>query len=225
MRDTLYGRLSAVARAAARDYDFILMVATIVLAVLIGILFVGGTVYSFFAAQIDPAWTQTLMYQRYIEAMNSYLFPLLVALVLALGLCIPRRLFSKRLLLYVSSGILATTMILLVAAGQRTALVLLLAAAALIQLVVAFLTAARSGRLTYLQEGFLTRMGSALLHLGFVLLVGAFVIAAGASARLDAFWAATGLILVGMVMSLYSRELGRLFRPRTAKQSRDRTAV
>lgn len=198
--------------AAAKDYDFILTILTIALVALIGILFVGGTIYTFFAAEIDPQWTQTAMYAQYVESMNSYLFPLLVALVLVLGLCIPRRLFTRRALLVVSVGMFVVTLALTLTVDLRAAWVFLLGAAAGLQLAVVAMTATRSRRLNYLQEGFLVRMGSALLHLGFIVLIAAFVIGVALSMQLIIFWVATALIMVGMVVSVYSSELSSLRR-------------
>lgn len=194
------------------DYDFILTVATIALSMVIGALFVGGTLYTFFAAQADPAWTETLMYANYVQAMNSYLLPLLVALIVTLGLCIPRRIFKRRILVGASVGLVLITLGLMAFAGLRAGWLFLLACAAAVQLVVIVLTAARSKRLTYLQEGFLIRMGSAVLHLGFVVLVAAFVLGMGRAVELGVFWVATLLVMIGMVMSLYSTELGAIGR-------------
>lgn len=205
-------RLPAILRAAAKDYDFILTILTIGLVAVIGILFVGGTIYTFFAAEIDPRWTQTAMYPQYVESMNSYLFPLLVALVLVLGLCVPRRLFTRKALLAVSVGMFVVTLALTLTVDLRAAWVFLLGAAAGLQLAVVAMTATRSRRLNYLQEGFLVRMGSALLHLGFIVLIAAFVIGVALSTQLIIFWVATALIMVGMVMSMYSSELSSLRR-------------
>ncbi len=194
----------------AKDYDFALTVATVALVVVIGAVFVAGTVYTFFAARANPAWTQSAAYGSYIDSMNAYLFPLLVALVLALGLCIPRRILTRRTLVAASLAMLAVTLVLVPIAGLRIAWIFLLGAAALVQLVVIVLTAARSPRVRYLQEGFLIRMGSAVLHLGFIALVAAFVMPVGTALQLDVFWVATALVMVGMGMSFYSRELSGL---------------
>jgi len=209
-----------LARSAARNYDFILTIATIALAVLIGALFVAATVYTFFAAQAEPAWAETSMYSDYIDTMNACLFPLLVALLVALGLCIPRRVLKKRVLVAASVALVATTLVLTIAVSQRAGWLFLLASAAIIQLVVIAMTAIRSPRLTYLQESFLVRIGSALLHLGLIVLVAAFVVRTPRASQLTTFWIATALIMLGMIMSLYSTELGVLGRLQRARPRR-----
>ncbi len=205
-------RVAQPVRTIARDYDFTLVIATIAATILVGALFVAATVYSFFAAQTDPAWTETYMYASYIDAMNSYLFPLLLALIVMLGLCIPRRLFKKRVLVVSSAALLLVTLLLAALVNWRAGWLFLLATAAIVQLVVIVMTAIRSTRLTYLHESFLIRMGSALLHLGLSVLIAAFVLQAGRASQLAAFWIATALIMAGMIMSFYSGELGALRR-------------
>ncbi len=211
-------KAKAMSRIWIKDYDFLLTLGTIALVVLIGGVFVAGTVYTFFAARIDPTWTQSAGYEQYIASMNVYLFPLLVALVLTLGLCIPRRILTRRLLLAASLAMLGVTLVLLPMAGLRAAWIFLLGAAGLVQLAVVVMTAMRSRQVRYLQEGFLVRMGSALLHLGFILLVAAFVAPVSAGAQLQFFWAATALVMVGTIMSLYSSELQSL-RTRSRRRS------
>jgi len=203
-------RVAQLVRTIARDYDFTLVIATIAAAILIGALFVAATVYSFFAAQADPAWTETYMYASYIDAMNSYLFPLLLTLIVMLGLCIPRRVFKRWVLAISSAGLLLVTLLIIASVGWRAGWLFLLASASILQLVVIVMTAIRSPRLTYLQESFLIRMGSAMLHLGLIVLIAAFVLQPGRTAQLAAFWIATTLVMVGMIMSFYGGELGAL---------------
>jgi len=207
----------------ARDYDFALTLLAVGLAILIGALFVAATVYTFFAARANPLWTETAGYAAYITSMNSYLFPMLVGLIVVLGLCIPRRIFTRRALLAASGAMLGATAILAGAgawvsgsgvSGLTMAWRFLLGSAALIQLAVIVLTAIRSPRVRYLQEGFLLRMGSALLHLGFIVLVAVFVTGIGEGRQLEVFWVATGLIMLGMVVSFYSGEISGIQRRR-----------
>lgn len=199
-------------RRASFDYDFVLTLVTILVVALIAMLFVGGTVYTFFVARSNPAWTNSLTYARYLDAMNASLIPLLAALVAILGLCIPRRLLRRRSLVAASTTMLMTTLLLLVGVGLEAAWGFLLATAAIIQIVVLVMTAARSRRVSYVQEGFLMRIGSAMLHLGLVVLVATFVLGLSISAQLSVFWVATALIMLGTTMSFYSRELSRLIR-------------
>jgi FtsH-binding integral membrane protein len=79
--------------------------------------------------------------------------------------------------------------------------------AALIQLAVVLLTAAGASGPSYLTEGRLTKLGSGLLHLGFIVF-GIVVAALQRSAfMLPVFWVATVLITLGTIMSFYANQL------------------
>jgi len=75
------------------NYDFILILITAGILFLISILCIGGMFYFKWAElqNVTPAIKMTFQ-----EQMNSLLAPFLVALLLTLGLCIPKRLFSPR---------------------------------------------------------------------------------------------------------------------------------
>jgi uncharacterized membrane protein YgdD (TMEM256/DUF423 family) len=100
-----------------------------------------------------------------------------------------------------------------------------LSLAALIQVAVVALTAAGARGPSYLTEGRLTKLGSGLLHLGFIAF--AIVVAAlqRSSAMLPAFWVATVLMVGGTALSFYADRLSwkRLIRRQPPAEEREQS--
>lgn len=193
-----------------KNLNFILILATIVVLSAIGILFIFGSGYSWVQSIKIGEWRQTPLYQDYVTNMNLAVLPLSVILVVVMGLCIPKRLFSGKALLQAMGALLAATVAAAALFGPKPGMGFLLTAAVLTQTVVIGMTLAGDRRLSYEIEGFFVQIGSALLHLGFIVFLFDFIILSDSPAHLDVFWFATTLIGVGMVLSFYSAELARL---------------
>ncbi len=188
-------------------WDFGLTVATVALLGLLGLQSFIGTIYVWWAQRTIPGWEQT-SYVGYVEVMNALAAPQLMLLVVAMGLCVPKRLFSRRALLAVSVAMLAAGIGAGVVTGSlATGVTFYLALAALIQVAVVVMTAAGVRGPSYLTEGRLTKLGSGLLHLGFIV----FGILVAAMQRspfmLPVFWASTVLMVGGTAMSFYADRL------------------
>jgi hypothetical protein len=136
------------------------------------------------------------------EMMNRLATPLVVLLILWLVLCIPKRLFSKRVLLGYSTGMLALGLAALPYGGVRFALGLVLGLSALLQAAILALVLA-GARLRFAGHGLALRAGSALLHLGIVLLTLDLVALQGSPWHIPLFWVATGLLTAGCVLTFY----------------------
>ncbi len=187
-----------------RTWDFSLTVATVVLLASLGLQSFIGTLYVWWAQATIPNW-EILEYGSYIVAMNAIAAPQLVVLVVAMGLCVPKRLFSRRLLVIVSLAMVAIGAVAGVAQGSiAVGVTAYLVLAALIQLAVVLLTAVGAKGPSYLTEGRLTKLGSGLLHLGFIV----FGIVVAALQRsvlmLPVFWTATVLMTGGTALSFYA---------------------
>lgn len=142
-----------------------------------------------------------------MRVMNAAAAPLVAGLVVVLGLCVPKRMFARRVLLAVSAR-LVTFGIAAAVLGHslETGMAAYLAAAALLQTVVVGVTLARGGRITYLTEGRGRRLGSALLHLGFIVFCFVVVALQGSPAvMLPVFFVSAILLAAGSAMSFYSR--------------------
>lgn len=186
-------------------YDLTLIILTVGLLVLLGALCVYGTVYSFLASQADPRWTETARYGAYVDRMNSAAYPLIVSLMVVMGLCIPRRIVRRRDLLWTSLAVVGTAAVVTVVLGASAGLAFLLVTSAVLQGVVTVATILRRRGLSYRKRAFAARIGSALLHLGFVVLVldVAVLEPAGVALAMPLFWAATALMLVGIPLAFY----------------------
>lgn len=191
-----------------RNWDFYLTVATVVLLGGIGVQSFVGTLYVWWAQRTIVGWEEFGGYARYVEVMNAIAAPQIILLVVAMGLCVPKRLFSRTALLGVS------LMMLLVALGAWaftgsvvTGLAIYLVLAALIQVAVVALTVAGVRGPSYLTEGRLTKTGSGLLHLGFIVFAYVVVALQRSTFMLPVFYAAAILTGAGTALSFYADKI------------------
>jgi hypothetical protein len=187
-------------------WDFILMMITVVLLAALGAQSLVGALYAWWAQRAVEGWTQTAAYASYVSLMNAVAAPLVGALVVVLGLCVPKRLFARRTLLAVSAAMVVVG----VAVGALTrslqaVLGAYLVAAALLQAVVVALTFGRAGGMSYLTQGRGRRLGSALLHLGFILSTLVVVALQDSPLMLPVVFAGALLLAGGSAMSFYAR--------------------
>lgn len=190
-----------------RAWDYSLTIITVLMLGGIGLQSFVGTIYVWLAQRADPLWEQTSSVS-YIETMNLVAAPQLMALIVVMGLCVPKRLLSRRALIVVSVAMVLTGVVSGLATGSlSTGVSVYLALAALIQVAVVVLTAVGAKGPSYLTEGRLTKLGSGLLHLGFIL----FAIVVASLQRspfmLPVFWTSTVLMCGGTVMSFYAGRL------------------
>lgn len=190
-----------------RAWDYALTVTTVILLALLGVQSFLGTIYVWWAQTANPAWEQ-VGYASFVRTMNAIAAPQVVLLVVVMGLCVPKRLFSRSLLLWVSAAMAAAGIVAWAVTGSlTTGLALYLALAALIQLAVVVLTAAGAKGPSYLTEGRLTKLGSGLLHLGFIVF-GFVVVAMQSSAFMEpVFWTSALLTTAGTAMSFWASRL------------------
>jgi hypothetical protein len=193
-----------------RGWDFALIVLTVGLLAALGVQSIVGTAYVWWAQRTVPTWEQT-GYAGFVDAMNLVAAPIVIALVVVAGLCVPKRLFSRRVLVALSGAMAAIGLLAWALAGSlATGVAGWLIAAGAIQVAVVVMTIAGSGGLSYLREGRLTRVGSGLLHLGFIVL-GYIVVALQDSGwMLPAFAACFVLTLGGSALTFYARPLPKV---------------
>lgn len=198
-----------------RTWDFGLTVITVVLLASLGVQSFIGTLYVWWAQRAVQGWDQTGGYDAFVNTMNAIAAPQLVLLVVVMGLCVPKRLFSRRVLLAVSAAMVAAGIVAWTVTGSiAQALALYLALAALIQVAVVALTAAGARGPSYLTEGRLTKLGSGLLHLGFIVFGIVVAVLQGSTFMLPIFWAATALSVGGTLLSFYAEKLAWRRRPK-----------
>ncbi len=206
-----------------RRYDAILVALTVLLLVALGALGFAGTVYSYLASRADPEWSRGPGYLVYLWRMNAAAYPLVAGLLLVMGLCIPKRIVPARYLLPAGAALAAATSGVGLWRGATAGLAFLLGVSLLTQTAVVLLTLTRRGGLAFQKEGGLARLGSGLLHLGFVLfvLVAAVLehLPATRALALPAFWTAAALMLGGIAMAFYPELTARLARGGRAEQN------
>lgn len=194
-------------------WDFALMIATVVLLAALGVQSLMGTVIVWWGQRNDPSWMQT-QYPGFVQGMDAFAAPLMVALVVVMGLCVPKRLFDRALLIIISMAMVVLGLVVgLLRGSLGDGLAVYLVAAALIQVAVVVATITGIGGLSYLTHGKVTRVGSGLLHLGFVLFLLVVVALQDSEWMLPVFWASTALLVGGSVLSFYSNRIAEIFRP------------
>jgi hypothetical protein len=190
-------------------WDFFLMSLTIGLLGALGAQSLIGTLYAWWGYRTQPAFEQTT-YPAFIAVMNAVAAPMVVALVIVMGLCVPKRLLARRTLAIVSAAMLAAGLATWVATGSlATGLAIYLALSALIQVAVVMLTLAGARGLAYLSESRIAKAGSGLLHLGFILFALVVVALQRSPYMLPVFYASATLLTAGSAMAFYARSASR----------------
>lgn len=189
-----------------RTWDFILMMLTVVLLAALGAQSLVGTLYVWWAQRTIAGWLQGPGYASYVALMNAFATPLVAGIVVVLGLCVPKRLFERRTLVAVSAGLVLLGVAWGVAGRSlQNGMAAYLTAAAGLQAVVAVLTVQRSGGLSYLTEGRGRHLGSALLHLGFIVFCLVVVALQDSALMLPVFGLSALLLGAGSAMSFYAK--------------------
>jgi len=199
-------------RMKHKTYDFYLMILTAAVLAIIGLVCLYGIGYYTYTNGTMPGWTKTALYGQYIDSMNQLIYPFVVLLLVALGLCIPKRIVPRQSLLVSGIGILTITLLIALMTEIGTSLAFLLAISIVVQAAVMVLTILGRGGLTYEREGYFVQTGSSMLHLGTVIFVFDFVSMRTSELHLGVFWVATALITVGTVLSFYPEEAGCIAR-------------
>lgn len=191
-----------------RTWDFSLTVATVVLLGGIGLQSFIGTLYVWWAGNAMPGWDSSPGYNAFVNVMNGIAAPQIVGLVVVMGLCVPKRLFSRSVLMWTSlamlfAGVGVWAYTDSVADGLAAYLIL----AALIQVAVVVMTIAGVRGPSYLTKGRLTKTGSGLLHLGFIIFALVVVALQESELMLPVFWTAAVLTMLGTLLSFYADKL------------------
>jgi len=193
--------------ARHRTWDFGLTVATVALLGSLGLQSFLGTLYTWWAQRTIFGWEQT-SYAGFVSFMNAIAGPQVLALVVVMGLCVPKRLFSQRTLVLVSVAMLAAGAGAGAVRGSVSAgLAFYLALAALIQVAVVVLTVGGARSPSYLTQGRLTKIGSGLLHLGFIIFALVVVSLQRSRLMLPVFTVAAVLTIGGTLLAFYADRL------------------
>ena len=191
-----------------RLWDFTLTIITVAVLASLGIQSFVGTVWVWMAERGTEGWSQSAAYSDYITMMNAIAAPQVLALVVVMGLCVPKRLFSRRVLLVASLAMVAVGVAGGIVSGSLgLGLAIYLALAAMIQVAVVVMTVAGVRGPSYLTEGRLTKTGSGLLHLGFIVFAIVVVALQRSALMLPVFWVSAVLVTAGTAMAFYASRI------------------
>ena len=143
--------------------------------------------------------------------MNGLLAPLLLALLLTLGLCIPKRLLPTNWLqgFMALLGLIATGMYIIW--GWREAVLWVLIISVLLQITVLFLVLI--GRhLNFHYKGYWERLGSSLIHLGLLVFCLDLFLLDHQALHIRIFWISATCLFLGMLMAFYAKDIVNLLK-------------
>jgi hypothetical protein len=183
-------------------WDITLALLTAITLMAFGVLCLYGMFYYKFQSGAEN-WSVV----GYQQMMNRLAVPLTVLTILWLALCVPKRLFPRRLLVRYSIGIMAATLVFTFTWGLIPALGVALVLSTLLQVVVLGLIFTKV-RLRFSRRGLATKLGSCLIHLGFLLFVIDLALLQGSPWHLPLFWVSTVLMTAGCLVSFYLPGLG-----------------
>ncbi len=189
------------------SYDYYLVLATTIVLFAVSLLCICGMFY-FKLAMIHQMAPEAKL--AYMERMNRLVSPFLVALVLFLGICVPKRLLPTAWLNRFAAALVLCTLLVTLAWGIRSGLLLILFASLLLQLAVLAMALSGSRRLHFERKGYLVRVGSSLLHLGLILFILDLFFWRMQALHLVLFWITTVATVLGMILCFYTDTVARL---------------
>jgi len=192
---------------AKTNYDFYLILATTVVLFVISAICIYGMFY-FKLAQVNQLATTAKI--NYMNAMNSVLAPFLIALIVLLGICVPKRLLPTVWLNRFSVLLVLCAIVAALIVDVQMSLVLVLVVSLVLQVVVLLMACAGSTELNFEKKGYWVRVGSSLLHLGLIVCVLDFFFYRYLTLHLVLFWITTVSLSLGMVFCFYAESFSRL---------------
>jgi len=193
--------------AKKTSYDFQLILATTVVLAAISVICVAA-MFQFKAAGIHLLPPEAKV--AWQEQMNTIIAPFIIALIVLLGICIPKRLLPTSWLNRFAALLVAAAAFTGWRFGAQGGLLLILGAALCLQLVVLILALAGSERLNFTKKGYWGRVGSSLVHLGLILFVLDIFFYRLPTLHLLLFWVTTAATTSGMICCFYAEEIVRI---------------
>ncbi len=189
------------------SYDFYLILITTLLLFVISLICIYAMfAYKYAEVHLAPPVAQI----HFMERMNRLVSPFLIALVLVLGICIPKRLFPLQWLSYFSLALMIGVLVISLSLGVKMALLVVLLASLLLQTLVLILALLGSQRLHFEKRGYWLRLGSSLIHLGLILFILDLFFYRWPKVHLLLFWVTTFSSVLGMIFCFYSEAIVQL---------------
>ena len=198
------------------NYDYYLILATTVVLFVISVICVYGMFY-FKLAQVNQLAAVAKV--NYMNTMNRVLAPFLIALIVLLGICVPKRLLPTVWLNRFSVMLVVSAIVAGFIGDVKVSLVLVLAVSLVLQVVVLVMACAGSTELNFEKKGYWVRVGSSLLHLGLIVFLLDFFFYRFLTLHLVLFWITTVSLLLGMVFCFYAESFSRLVQKKATPAS------
>lgn len=181
--------------------DYYLILATVGVLFIISLICIYGMFYFKFAQiqQLDSAAKLV-----YMDRMNAVISPFIIALIVLLGICVPKRLLPAKWLNWFAFLLAVVSVTVSLWMGIKSGLVVVLVASMILQMAVLFLALAGSERLHFEKSGYWLRVGSSLVHLGIIIFVLDLFFHKQQQLHLALFWVTTGASVLGMLFCFYA---------------------
>jgi len=184
------------------NLDKNLILATLIVFFAFGVISLYGIYDYAKKTEKDRDFIYSGEYSRYIQKMDSLAFPVTVALLLLLSLCIPKRILPEKYLMSFSFIILGLALLLYIR-DLRLSLGVILALALILQIAVLLLATAGK-KLRFLSLSYYKKVGFSLIHLGIVAIALSIVQPTWLYfEHLKIFWFSTAIIALGMLLIFY----------------------
>lgn len=189
------------------SFDYYLILATVGVLFAISAICVSGMFYFKLAlVQQLPPVEKTV----YMNRMNTVVAPFIIALILLLGICVPKRLLPVRGLVWFSAVLSIAAVIVSAWFGLKMGLVTVLSASLLLQFIVLMMAVTGSEHLRFEKSGYWVRVGSSLVHLGLILFVLDLLLYNYLTLHLVLFWVTTFSAVLGMIFCFYAQGIVQL---------------
>jgi hypothetical protein len=189
------------------SYDFYLILATVVVLSIISGICVYGMFYFKFAQLQQMA---APVKAAYMERMNQIVSPFIIALIVILAVCVPKRLLPTDWLNRFALALLLVIGGVTWCWGVVTALQVALCLTLALQAVVLALALAGNQRLNFEKKGYWLRVGSSAMHLGLILFILDLFFYRHQTLHLALFWVTTVATVLGMIGCFYSPALAEM---------------
>ena len=200
------------------SYDYYLILATTAVLFAISVICIYGMFY-FKIAEVQQM--APVLKAVYMGKMNSVMAPFLIALVLLLGICVPKRLLPVNWLNWFAGLLVLAAVGVSVGWGIKIGLLVVLFASLVLQIIVLGLAVVGYSGLHFEKKGYWVRLGSSAIHLGLLLFVIDLFYYRMQRLHLFLFWVTTISIVLGMLFCFYSEDVARLFRRLVQKEGTD----
>ncbi len=189
------------------SYDYYLILATTVVLFIISAI----CIYSMFYFKLENIQQLPMMVKvGYMNNMNTVMAPFFFALIVLLGICVPKRLLSAVWLNRFSAVLVLLAVIISIIWNVKVGLAFVLIVSAVLQIVVFLMALAGSKNLNFERTGYWVRVGSSLLHLGLILFVLDVFFYRYQGLHLILFWGTTVSTTIGMLACFYADSFSRL---------------